>query len=87
MKRFIGELFEDYKLRRKGEDLVTRAHLKGRFASGRYADMALHNSMQKTGDDSRNRKWWASVGFKFLVIGVFLVFWYYLYEHLIINPV
>lgn len=48
MKRLPGESFEEYRARRKGEDLVTAAHLKGRLSNGMYVDPALHRTMKRT---------------------------------------
>ena len=45
MKRWPGESFEDYKLRRKETDALTAAHLRGRLPDGRYADLALHSML------------------------------------------
>lgn len=57
MKRWPGEPFEDYRTRRKGEDMVIRAHLNGRLPGGRYVDPALDRTMLNTVRRERNRKW------------------------------
>ena len=46
MKRWPGESFEDYKVRRSGNRLIEKAHLKGRV-DGKYVDAALDKTMKK----------------------------------------
>ena len=61
MKRYPGEPFEDYRARRKGEDMVMNAHLKGRLPGGEYVDPALHSTMEKTVHSEKVKRWTANI--------------------------
>jgi hypothetical protein len=77
MKRFEGESYEKYRLRRRGTQMIEKAHLKGRLANGMYVDPALHRTMEKT---ARRRKvldvMWAVMMAGIIVVVVLIAGYY-----------